>query len=340
MTQGLPIVGAAGIGPFGLDYRGMARRLGGDARHSRSAPPIPPEADVGDRRSRRLMSRSAHLCAVTLHRLLDETGWRGGLDELGFFLGVGESTCGADDLFPMFRESLEGERFSLERFGARGLTASPPLVVFQLLNNFTLCHGAILEGIGGPNGVYYSSAGTVTALAQAAHAIAEGQCRRAVAGAADHGLSPICLAELARNGFTADGLEASEGSGLLALAAEAQEPIARLERCKLLSTRGRGLASAAETALESLGTVDAIVIAPWGRGAREGLLQATSRRHRNLEVVDLTSALGDALAATPALGWLAAIDLLTERDVARAVVLSAGIDGQLGVVALGRGAAA
>ena len=49
----------------------------------------------------------------------------------------------------------------------------------------------------------------------------------------------------------------------------------------------------------------------------------------------MTAALGEMLAATPALAWVAAVDRLSGDD-RRVVVLSAGIDGDVGLVTLAR----
>jgi hypothetical protein len=45
---------------------------------------------------------------------------------------------------------------------------------------------------------------------------------------------------------------------------------------------------------------------------------------------------GEALAATPALAWAAAIDRLASGDARRVLVVSAGVDGDVGVVTLAR----
>jgi hypothetical protein len=82
--------------------------------------------------------------------------------------------------------------------------------------------------------------------------------------------------------------------------------------------------------------VDQVLIAPWGEGARARLRRWTTEAFRSVPVDDVTLGLGEALAATPALGWAAAIDRLASGDARRVVVVSAGIDGDLGVVTLAR----
>jgi hypothetical protein len=49
--------------------------------------------------------------------------------------------------------------------------------------------------------------------------------------------------------------------------------------------------------------------------------------------------LGHSLAALPALGWAAALDLVASGAAGRVTVLSLGVDGDLGVVELAGGAA-
>ena len=102
-------------------------------------------------------------------------------------------------MIALLDESIEGGAFSLARFGEHGLGACNPLLAFQLMNNFTMCHGAILEGVGGPNGALFSrGAGTTAALIQAVHAIRQEDCDHAVAGGADSATHPVTRAELAR----------------------------------------------------------------------------------------------------------------------------------------------
>jgi len=48
--------------------------------------------------------------------------------------------------------------------------------------------------------------------------------------------------------------------------------------------------------------------------------------------------LGESLAASPALGWVVGLDLLCSQGLGRVLVLSAGLDGDLGIVALSSGA--
>ena len=142
-----------------------------------------------------MMSRAAYLAAAAVHAALRELrrrgpGW-GRRADTGLFLGVGASGGDIPELEAMLRESVAGDAFSLDRFGDAGLRAANPLFAFQLMNNFTLCHGAILAGLEGPNAAFFSrGAGTVRALREAAFAVAEGEAPVALAGGADSALIP------------------------------------------------------------------------------------------------------------------------------------------------------
>ena len=141
------------------------------------------------------MSRSAILASMATDAALRETGWHtlprreGTLEDVGFYLGVGASGGSVTELTAMLAASVENRELSLTRFGNQGLAAVNPLFAFQLMNNFTLCHSAILHGTQGPNAAFFSrGTGTVVALLEAAHAILEDECGRALAGGADSGV--------------------------------------------------------------------------------------------------------------------------------------------------------
>jgi len=184
------------------------------------------------------------------------------------------------------------------------------------MNNFTLCHGAILESVGGPNGALFSrGAGTVAAIAEAVHAIASGECARAITGGADAPTHPATLAELAREGFVARGLRVSDGAGLLALA-----------RCAIASGRGRPIHEALDEITRGLDRIDLVVVAPWGPPADDALRSFATRYAAPVVATDT-----ECLAATAALAVIAAAARL---DRGRALVLTLGIDGDPGAILL------
>lgn len=325
------IVGAGAVSPFGLDWRALggeqsphvATLLASSHADVRGfeVPAIAAEQDAGDIKSRRLMSRSARFAAIAAREALRSAAWADRAD-IGFWLGVGASGGPLGELVAMLKIAREGDTVSMARLGSEGLLASNPLNTFQVLNNFAMCHGAILEGTRGPNGAFFSrGAGTVHALVEAVHAIDDGDCQRALVGGADTALHPVTWAELVRDGFAADGLVPSEGAAVIALARAdlARSPLAIVERACVGDAAAR------------LGDGDLVVIAPWGDAARSRLRELAHGEH----VVDASLVLGESLAATPALAWSLALAWMTARGLRRAVVLSLGTDGELGGVVLG-----
>lgn len=121
---------------------------------------------------------------------------------------------------------------------------------------------------------------------------------------------------------------------MLALAAEAPAPLAWVTRAAFGPWRedaGRELDEAGLRAVEP----DLIVLAAWGDPARASLLRAVAELFPTASVLD-ASRLGESLAATPALAWSAALDRVASGAAERALVVSAGVDGDLGAVALAR----
>lgn len=336
----IPVLAAAAISPWGVGWRGLGQALAAGA----AMPGIPDEQPLANPRARKMMSRGAYLAARCVGDLLRGAAWPRA--ELGYFLGVGASGGSLDDVTALLAGSIADGAFSLERFGDHGLAAASPLLAFQLMNNFTLCHGAILEGIGGPNAAMFSrGAGTVAALIEAVHAVAGGDCERAIAGGADSAIHPVTRAELARDGFVARGLVPAEGAALVALGdavpGTGDAPaLGVVLGCAIASGDARPLGDAIAEAVAVAGAtdLDLVVIAPWGPPAAAELRGWAHANAAGAAVVD-SSALGDALAASPALAWLAALDLLGSGRARRALVLGAGTDGDVGAVVLARGAA-
>jgi hypothetical protein len=331
------IVGAAAISRHGAGWRGLGEALAAGA----VLPGVPALAPLGQPKVQKMMSRGAYLAASCLGALVRDAPLapRSGC---GYFLGVGASGGSLDDVIALLAESIAGGGFSLARFGDRGLGACNPLLAFQLMNNFTLCHGAILEGLGGPNAALFSrGAGTTAALIEAVHAIADQDCAHAIAGGADSALHPVTLAELARERPGTPALVPSEGAALLALqaleVAASDAVLGVVEGCAIASGLARPLVEAVEEAVTraELTGADLVVIAPWGPAVAAELRGWAHDNAPDARVVD-SSALGEALAASPALAWLAALDLLVAGRARRALVLSAGTDGDIGAVVLAR----
>lgn len=347
------VSGAAAVSAFGYEWRGLGRALLSNslslapsthlsASHpgvlASELPNIPATFDAGDARARKFMSRGARLGGIALKQALADTRWEEGREDIGMFFGVGASGGCMTELTEMLGASMDESGFSLSRFGSAGLAACNPLFAFQLMNNFTLCHGAILNGLAGPNSAFYSRGnGTVAALFEASHAIAEGDCDRAFAGGADSALHPVTWAELVREGHVSNGFVPGEGAGILALAREPGNALARLERCGFYGP-GDPLTDLIDQALirsDSL-PIDLVILAPWGTLAGTALRDATKGRFAGATVLDVSAGLGNSLAAAPALAWVAALDLLVAGKAKKALVLNAGTDGGVGAVVMGR----
>ncbi len=331
------ISGAAAVSALGFEWRGLgqavlaqapvlapSRQLAGThgAVMAAEVPPIPAAIDV-DAGSRALMSHPARLAGVALRLALNDAAWpQAAPEEIALYLGVGASGCAM---------------LELNRMLSAGLAACPPPLASQPVNNVTLCHGAILNGTGGANGAFYSrGTGTVAALAEARWHIAAGECGRALAGGADSALHPVTWTQLVRDGYPARGYLPGEGAGVLALSADADGALARLEKTAFHSARAYAQAPLrliGEELADAHGD-DLVVLAPWGSAARSALHGALAQTRAT--VADAGGPLGDALAASPALAWCAALDLLQRDRWQRVFVLSMGIDGGIGLAVLGR----
>jgi hypothetical protein len=326
------VAGAAALTPFGPGWRGLAAHVAAGQRPP--APQVPAlsvDDDPSEPRHRKMMSRAAYLAAVAVRAALREPGLSGlGVrpDEMGCYLGVGASGGEIGELEAMLRDSVEGGAFRLDRFGAAGLRAANPLFAFQLMNNFTLCHGAILAGLEGPNAAFFSrGAGTVQALREAAFAVAGGDAPAALAGGADSALYPVTAFELARAGA---GASPSEGAALLALSARPVEATG----VRLLAAEIAG--GPPDVPLPGGPLPGLAVVSASDRDVRAALALAA---RPGAETLVLEDALGETLAAAPAIAWTVALDWLAARPQGRARVLSRGPDGELGVVDLAKGSA-
>ena len=326
------IARTAALSGFGVGTRGLGRALVEGA----ALPGLPAEVPLANPRARKMMSPAAYLAARCLGDVLG--GWTSERENIGYYLGVGASAGSLADFMALLDESLVEGAYSLERFGQRGLAACNPLLAFQLMNNFTLCHGAILEGLGGPNSAVFSrGAGTIAAIGEAVYAVASGECERAITGGADAPTHPATIEELARDGFVGRGLVPSDGAGLIAL--EAGDAGVVVAGCGTASGRGRSFADAMTDAVASArlaSIVDLVVVAPWGPPAADALRTWTAARCPGARVVS-TAALGEGLAASAALAVIAAADLLEPSQCA--LVATLGVDGDPGAVVLVRGAA-
>jgi len=353
-----PIVGAGAVTAHGLDWRGLGRVVrAGRAEPTASVelaashpgtrsfevPALAPPESLLEKRARLLMSRSAILAAMATGAALRDAGWLNSLEDAGFYLGVGASGGALDQLTALLAASVEDHELSLTRFGEQGLAAVNPLFAFQLMNNFTLCHSAILHGTQGPNAAFFSrGTGTVFALVEAAHALLDDDCSRALAGGADSAVHAVTWSELVREEWAERGLVPGEGAALLALAhpRSTESALGFLDYASVGGCRTQTTMQALTALRPELdcSSIDAVVIAPWGPPAVDSLLRFTEIALPGRPLLDLSTALGESLAASPALAWTVALDLLVSEAFGRVLVVSRGLDGDLGVVAIRSGA--
>lgn len=343
--QPVAVVGASAICEAGTGWRGLGEAaLVVSSGTYVKLPGTPPEEPLSNPKARKMMSRGAYLAARCLADLMADVTWRRA--NVGYFLGVGASGGSLDDVTALLDASIVDGAFSLERFGGAGLAACNPLLAFQLMNNFTLCHGAILEGIGGPNAALFSrGSGTTAALIEAAWAIADGDCEHAICGGADSPTHPVTRAELVREGFVSRGQRPSEGAALVALGVggTGARTLGVIEGASVVP--GQSDIDLLTCFANTVPTrpIDLVVIAPWGPPASSAITAwarshpATSIITKEAHVVDLSLYVGDALAAAPALAWVAALDILVAGHASHALVVGAGVDGNTCMVRIVRG---
>jgi 3-oxoacyl-(acyl-carrier-protein) synthase len=347
-NQSLAIVAGAGLCPASSDWRGLFEiclEYRNEKATKRCQAPsemnLPEPQSRAETRQRRMMSRSAILSAWAVRQVLGELDERHRHLATGLFMGVGASQGSMETLDAMleqsFEDDLEDGVFSERRFGRDGLAAGNPLFAFQLMNNYTMCHAAILEGVGGANNAFFSQgSGTVLALIEASYAVLDGEASRALAGGADSVNHPVMQDELERRGLVGEGFVGSEGAGIVAVeqVGDSAPALAELEHAATYNARGCDVADVLDEALREAGECHVVLLAPWGDAAREAMHDALDRAQTGAIRVDLTAALGDALAATPALAWLAGVDAIESHAIESVNVLGMGIDGDVTTVVL------
>ncbi len=331
------MVGASAVTPRGVDWRGIVGALSAAKGSLLEVPQAALDSDPAPPRLYAMASPAARFAVLAMKLALDDAGWSTDREQIGLFLGVGASGGSMTELNNMLSESMEGGHFSLARFGKQGLAACNPLFAFQLMNNFTLCHGAILAGLGGPNGAFFSrGAGTFEALGAAIDSIETGECDRALAGGADSGRHPVTLAELQRERVLDPQSGASEGAALIALIAENEQPSVFVNAWAVApDANDEELLGECMTEAQR-DAIDFIVLAPWGGGARATLERWACTVAPHARILDISLTLGDSLAASPAMAWTVALDALASEGAHRALVLGAGNDGAIGVALFSR----
>lgn len=323
LPYALPIVGAACCGPSLEGWRALARALRAQTPLSGHHAALPVVTDANLRRQRKRMSHSAYMATLTLGELLEQLGWAERAIELGYYLGVGASGGDMGQLHDLLAHSRAEGAFDVARFGQEGLLASNPLFAFQLMNNFTMCHGAVIHGVGGPNAAIFGhGVGTTCALEEAAWSILEGQCERAIAGGADSAIYPVTAAELERTYVHLPPL--SEGVGLLALThpttPEAARAIGALRAVYTLNDREHEASvTRFEPSSSRLLICHELITGRW-----------------SINHAPQPAPMPCALAASPAWSWLIALELLEQDQVMEVTVCVRGEEEAWGVATFGR----
>jgi len=281
-----------------------------------------------------LMSRGALLGAVAMANAIADADWPvEGRLETAAFMGVGASGGEIPQLERILKASMGDDGFTEQRLCRRGVRACSPLFTFQLMNNFTLCHGAILEGIGGENGAFYSrGVGTVRALREAWWALEEGDAAQALVGGADDALYPVTSDELIRQG--ADEAMLGAGAGVLALTGQSSSAgMATVSACEVWDDWPA--VRMVEAKLRGAGAWDHVVVAAAHSAAEkcDALVRALAP---NTPSSSMGAHFGEVLAAGPALAWVFATSLIVGGRARRVGVVTAGLDGGLGVTVLSR----
>lgn len=270
---------------------------------------------------RKLMARAAALSTAVVGEVLasrpeiDRTG-------AGLFAGVGASDAGLGDFQGLVRASLAEGALCYARLGAAGLAACHPLFAFRIMNNFTLTHPAIAEGLRGPNAAFFSrGAATVHALIEAAWSITEGSCAHALVLGADSSEHPLTLDELAREGHA---VTPSEAAAVLVLARHddphAQAVLLAAELGRL--PPGRSLVERLDAFAPRVCAVVLHVQNPDDRQALLAHMRADGRA-----VTDLAAISGTTLAAGPIIGACLAVAMIARGAAERVVVVDLDWDG-------------
>ncbi len=228
--------GCGAVTRIGLGWRGLADlpSVGRQPDDTEFAVNVePPPATGKQRMARRLMARSAFLAHLALEDAIADSNWAD-LHRVGLFMGVGASGGAIEQVEQMIEPSLCAGQVSWEAFGGAGLRACNPLFAFQLMNNFTMCHAAILADVRGPNQVLFSRGDdTLGAIEEAVWSLKEGECTRAFAGGADSSRHPVTQIEVERerNSSVCPG----EAAAVLSLSSQSTGAVATITHCDAMS---------------------------------------------------------------------------------------------------------
>ncbi len=141
----------------------------------RDDPCCDPMPYLGIKKLRKYMGVQDDLAVVAAGRALDSAGLAGTSlgGRTGLYLAVGYIPFEQRDIDPLFRESLDGDTFCMQRFSTAGFRAVSGLLTFRCLPNMPAFHISVSFNIQGPYFITYPGPGQFyLALEQACLALA------------------------------------------------------------------------------------------------------------------------------------------------------------------------
>jgi 3-oxoacyl-(acyl-carrier-protein) synthase len=185
----------------------------------RAGPPCDSTRYLKARKQRKFMGLQDELAVVAAGRALESAGLPGPLGErAGLFLAVGYIPFEQSDIDLLMAGSLQGGRFSMERFSTDGYAGVNPLITFRCLSNMPAYHISVNFDLQGPYFVTYPGPGQFyLALEEAAEAIGAGKVDVALVGGVAHQDNFLVRHHFRRLEPPADRL--SDSAGLLVLEA-------------------------------------------------------------------------------------------------------------------------
>ncbi len=224
----LAITGIGLVTPLGCEPSGVALR----ALESRSVLQADPELEglpsdlsarvpsidlkpwLKRRKDRKLMVRAAQLALPAAGRALGD--WPGDREDLGLFMGIGREPPDEGDAEAALAASAVHGALDPAALAGPGRDLYPPLLPLRTLPNLALSHVSINLGIRGDNGTVAGEAGAgLAALHEACHAVREGRCPAALAGAADSRVDYGSARDLYRLGRAGPQRAPAEGAVFL-----------------------------------------------------------------------------------------------------------------------------
>lgn len=157
-----------------------------------------PKQYVRPRKSLKVMSREIQLAFAAADQAFAQAAFASNtLDPERFGVTLGSDLIQPDphETWPAFAACLVDGRFDFARWGAAAMSAISPLWMLKYLPNMPACHVGIAFDARGPNNtITLGEVSSLTAIAEAAHAIERGAADVMLAGGTGSRLMPTTLA--------------------------------------------------------------------------------------------------------------------------------------------------